>query len=118
MTEEGAVVLVPFPQVEIDAPGKIRPAVVIRRLPGGYDDWLICMVSSRVAQSLDGFDEVVSDDEPDFAASGLKVTSVIRIARLAVCHGATLLGSIGRINDGRLHRVRRRIAEWLLSEAR
>lgn len=118
MIGEGTVVLVPFPQVETDVPGKIRPAVVVRSLPGGYDDWLICMVSSRVAQSLDGFDEVISNDDADFVESGLKVRSVIRVARLAVVHGSTPLGSIGRIDDVRLQRVRNRICEWLLSGTR
>jgi mRNA interferase MazF len=60
MIDEGAVVLVPSPQTETGSPGKVRPAVVIRRLPGAYDDWLICMLSSRVDQSLDGFDEVIT----------------------------------------------------------
>ncbi len=116
MIAEGMVVLVPFPQVETDLRGKVRPAVVIRRLPGGYDDWLICMVSSRVAQSLDGFDEIVSDQDDDFAASGLKVSSVIRITRLAVCHGPVMLGSIGHVDDARLRRVRSRLCDWLLAE--
>jgi len=53
MISEGLVVLVPFPQVELEFQGKIRPAIVIRRLPGEYDDWLVCMVSSRLIQSLD-----------------------------------------------------------------
>ena len=66
MISEGLVVLVRFPQVELEFQGKIRPAVVIRRLPGGYDDWLICMVSSRLPQSLEGFDEIISNEDSDF----------------------------------------------------
>lgn len=26
--------------------GMLRPALVIRELPGAYEDWLICMISS------------------------------------------------------------------------
>jgi mRNA interferase MazF len=115
MISEGLVVLVPFPQVELEFQGKIRPAIVIRRLPGEYDDWLICMVSSRLIQSLDGFDEVISNEDADFITSGLKVSSAIRVARLAVCHGSAMLGSIGRIDDTRLHRVRNRLRDWLSS---
>ena len=115
MISEGLVVLVRFPQVELEFEGKIRPAVVIRRLPGGYDDWLICMVSSRLPQSLEGFDEIISNEDSDFIMSGLKDSSAIRVARLAVCHGSALLGSIGRIDGDRLHRVRNRLCEWLSS---
>jgi mRNA-degrading endonuclease toxin of MazEF toxin-antitoxin module len=34
MIREGLVVLIPFPHVEAGLPGKVRPAVVLRRLPG------------------------------------------------------------------------------------
>jgi len=117
MIREGLVVLVAFPYVEADAPGKVRPAVVVRRLPGDYDDWLVCMVSSRVDQAIEGFDEVVSTRDDDFAGSGLKVSSVIRISRLAVCHGTALLGSIGRLDTRRLSRIRSRLSDWLGDEA-
>jgi mRNA interferase MazF len=117
MIREGLVVLVPFPYVEAGAPGKVRPAVVVRSLPGDYDDWLICMVSSRVDQAIKGFDEVVSARDDDFAGSGLKVSSVIRISRLAVCHGSALLGSIGQLDARRLSRIRSRLSGWLGDEA-
>jgi mRNA interferase MazF len=116
MIDEKAVVLVPFPQTETGSPGKVRPAVVIRRLPGAYDDWLICMLSLRVDQSLDGFDEMISKEDGDFATSGLKISSVLRIARLAVCHDTMMLGEIGRIADNRLRRVRNRLCDWLSSK--
>lgn len=117
MIREGAVVLVPFPHVEAGTPGKVRPAVVVRRLPGDYDDWLICMVSSRVDQAIEGFDEIISTRDVDFSESGLKVSSVIRIARLAVCHGPALLGGIGRLDARRLSRVQARLAGWLGEKA-
>jgi mRNA interferase MazF len=117
MIREGLVVLVPFPYVEAGAPGKVRPAVVVRRLPGDYGDWLVCMVSSRVDQAIEGFDEVVSTRDDDFAGSGLKVSSVIRVSRLAVCHDAAFLGSIGRLDTTRLARIRFRLSDWLGDEA-
>ena len=117
MIREGLVVLVPFPHVEGSLRGKVRPAVVLRRLPGYYDDWLICMVSSRIDQTIKGFDEVVSAGDDDFAESGLKVSSVIRITRLAVCHGSLLLGRIGHLDGSRVARIRARLSEWLGEKA-
>jgi mRNA interferase MazF len=46
MIAERQVVLFQFPQND-QHPGKIRPALIIRKLPGIYDDWLICMISSE-----------------------------------------------------------------------
>jgi mRNA interferase MazF len=115
MIRDGMIVLVPFPHAETVSVGKVRPAVVIRRLPGGYDDWLICMLSSRISQTLDGFDELITEGDDDFAGSGLKISSVVRVSRLAVCHDSLVLGALGRIADARLLRIRQRLAEWLLA---
>ena len=41
MIEEGQIVLFRFPQTDL-RDGKHRPALVIRKVPGDYDDWLIC----------------------------------------------------------------------------
>jgi mRNA interferase MazF len=47
MIEEGHVVLFRFPQTDLKE-GKLRPALIIKKLPGEYNDWLICMISSRI----------------------------------------------------------------------
>ena len=39
MIREGQIVLFRFPQTDRTS-GKLRPALVIRKLPGQYDDWL------------------------------------------------------------------------------
>ena len=79
-----------------------------------FDDWLVCMVSSRIEQAEAGFDEVLRPADPDFAASGLKAPSVLRLSRLAVLDGSLLVGSIGAIADERLARVRQRLAQWIV----
>jgi mRNA interferase MazF len=82
----GQIVLFRFPQTDLEG-GKLRPALLLAQLPGGYDDWLICMISSQIRQYVPGFDEIVQETDADFAGSGLKVSSVIRIGRLAVVEG-------------------------------
>jgi hypothetical protein len=59
------------------------------------------------------FDEIVRDSDPDFVDSGLKVSSVIRIGRLAAVEGGMLLGSIGHISHQRLQHIIKRLTEWL-----
>ena len=112
MIHEGQVVLFRFPQTDLTA-GKLRPALVLRRLPGPYDDWLICMISSQLDQEIPGLDEVVSLGDPDFAQSGLKSPSVIRASRIAVVGAGTLLGAIGEISADRLIRTRAALADWI-----
>ncbi|MDI7277882.1 MAG: type II toxin-antitoxin system PemK/MazF family toxin [Anaerolineae bacterium] len=113
MKRAGQIVLFRFPQTDL-ARGKLRPALLLGRLPGQFDDWLICMVSTQTRNCTEGFDEVVQPGDPDFAGSGLKVASVVRVGRLAVVDGETLLGAIGEIDAQRLRRVKRRLANWLM----
>lgn len=85
MTQAGQIVLFRFPQTDLE-PGKLRPALLLGELPGPYDDWLISMVSSQTRHYVEGFDELVQEHDADFAASGLKGASVIRVGRR--CHYA------------------------------
>ena len=111
----GKLALLRFPHVDLDE-GKLRPVLLIARVPGDYPDWLVAMVSSRVEQAIPGFDEIIREEDPDFPASGLKRSSVIRIGRLAVANAELLLGAIGEISDERLNRVRRVICDWILGK--
>lgn len=93
--------------------GKLCPALMVKRLPGPYEDWLICMVSSQLRRYVGGFDELILRADADFAASGLKAPSVVRAGRLAVVESSVLVGSIGEVGPVRLQRVRERLAHWL-----
>jgi mRNA interferase MazF len=46
--QDGRIVLFRFSETKV-AVGKLRPALVVRKLPNSYDDWLICMISSQVS---------------------------------------------------------------------
>ena len=117
MKQAGQIVLFRFPHTNLEE-GKLRPALLLGKLPGEYEDWLICMVSSQIQHYIAELDEIVREDEADFAESGLKVSSVIRVGRLAVVDGEILLGAIGQVAPDRLQRIKGRLAEWLLRSKR
>ena len=112
MKEAGQVVVFRFPYTDLEE-GKLRPALLLGKLPGNYEDWLICMISSQTRQHVIGFDEIVQEGDGDFGASGLKVTSVIRVGRLAVVSGEILIGAIGQVSSERLSRVKKHLSDWL-----
>ncbi len=112
MRSAGDIVLFHFPQADL-AEGKLRPALLLGELPGEYDDWLLCMISSQTRHYLLDFDEIIRDGDSDFAKSGLKLESVIRVGRLAVVESGLLLGEIGRISNERLKRIKSHLAKWL-----
>jgi len=111
--EQGQIVLLKFPQTDLNE-GKLRPVLLISKLPGKHDDWLACMVSTKYTPYLENLDEEISETDPDFIESGLKSASVVRILRLAVINKNIMLGKIGLISSERLKRIKNQISKWIL----
>lgn len=112
MRSPGQIVLFPFPRTD-QRKSKLRPALLVGKTPGHYDDWLICMISSQLHHEIKGIDEVIHETDSDFQSSGLKTTSLIRLGRLAVVDSSTLVGSIGSVSPKRLEKVKDKIAGWI-----
>jgi len=110
--QEGSIVLFRFPQTD-QSSGKLRPALVLRQLPGFYNDWLICMISTKLTQQVENLDELISEDDNDFTDSGLKAPSLFRVSRLAVVEQSIFLGVIGIISPSRLSRIKTSLSNWI-----
>ena len=115
MIQEGQIVLFEFPQTD-QAGRKLRPALVIRALPGPHDDWLICVISSKLHQEVHDVDIVVSQSDGDFTKTGLKFTSLIRVTRVSVVEGKLFKGTIGMIGGEILERVRSNLGRWIIGQ--
>ncbi len=111
MMREGDVVLTPLPQA--DGQLKNRPAVVLRSMPP-HSDLLVCGISTQLHQEVVGFDEIIKSGDVDFASSGLKAPSLIRLGFLAVLPVGNFIGSIGSISPDRHRRLLERLARHLL----
>lgn len=112
MGEPGQVVLLRFPQADL-ASGKLRPVMLVAQVPGRHGDWLVCMITSQLHQAVAGFDEVITPSDGDYGQSGLKVSSLFRIGRLAVVESALVEGILGAVSPERVRRVRQRLGDWL-----
>ena len=99
---EGDIALAPLPQA--DGQIKNRPVVLLRRLPP-FGDFLVCGVSTQLQQRVEGFDEVIVPADKEFAATGLKAASLIRLGFLAVLPQSALLGKIGSLTPERRLRL-------------
>src|SRR5687768_10936073 len=108
---QGDVVLTPVPQA--DGVIKNRPAIFLREMPP-YRDLLVCGVSTQLHQEVKGFDEVIESADNDFAASGLRAASIIRLGFLAVLPRSTIIGSIGSISLERHKRLLTKLSNYLL----
>ena len=114
MIEDGKIALFQFPQTN-QVHRQLRPALVLKRLPGPYDDWLVCMISTRLQHKIEGMDEIINPEDHDFKDSGLKSASLFRITRLAVVEKSILQGSIGKISKDRLLRIKTLLSTWMCS---
>jgi mRNA interferase MazF len=62
-----------------------------------------------------GFDDVISPDDSDFIASGLRGKSLIRLGFLAVVPRNRVIGSIGSISSARHERLLTTLSNYLVS---
>lgn len=108
---ERDVILVPLPQA--DGQVKTRPAILLRVFPP-FGDFLVCGVSSQLRQEVAGFDEIIGKRDLDFANSGLRQDSLIRLGFLAVFPQGEIVGSIGEISRERHNRLLKKLAAYLV----
>ncbi|MCA9935879.1 MAG: type II toxin-antitoxin system PemK/MazF family toxin [Ardenticatenaceae bacterium] len=108
----GDIVLIRFPQTDLQA-GKLRPALVVAIAPGRHTDLLLALITSRTYQAIPKFDEIITPTDSDYATTGLKTRSFIRLARLTSVDPSIINARLGHISPERLRQIRKRLADWL-----
>ena len=108
--KEGDIVLTPLPQA--DRQIKKRPALFLREMPP-FKDALVCGISTQLHPQVLGFDEIISQQDPDFSDSGLLVDSLIRLGVLTVIPRRKIVGSIGTISQTRHQKLLQNLSDYL-----
>ncbi len=93
--EKGQIVLVRFPFTDY-ASSKLRPAVIIS--VNNQRDICVAFISSAVSTYIDNSDFVLNCNNPDFPLTGLKVTSVLKMRKIATIDRELVIGEIGRLS--------------------
>lgn len=106
----GDLSLVRFPRADLRR-GKYRPVLLLSKMPGPFDDWLICAITSQLRHEVKSWDERIELKHDDFRSSGLKVPSLVRIGKLATVEEAILEGMLGEISSERLRRILNRLKD-------
>jgi mRNA interferase MazF len=71
------------------------------------------MISTKLQLQVTEIDEVIHDADPDFPQTGLKLTSLVRVTRLAVVSAGILHEAIGSVTDQRFNSIRLPLAQWI-----
>ncbi len=75
------VVLIPFPFDDLSS-SKVRPAVCLTNAIGPHHHIVLAFITSRIPSTLLPTDLVLDARDPDFAATGLRVSSTLQLHRL------------------------------------
>ena len=106
----GDVVLVPFPFTDLTAQ-KVRPAVIVSADPQ-VPDVIVAFISSVLTNRSPRSAEVeLLRSDPEFASSGLKVDSLIRLDKLATLSRSIVsrrLGTAGTTTSSNIGTMLRR----------
>ena len=78
---KGKIVLLPFPFDDLSGI-KVRPAVCLTEPIGPHRQVVVAFISSRIPPDCLDSDVVIREDHPAFAATGLRVSSAVRLHRL------------------------------------
>ena len=81
--------------------------------PGHHADLLLALITSRTYQAIPNIDVIIEQSGANFAATGLKTSSVVRLTRLASVDPSVVNARLGSISADRLQLIRNRLVDWL-----
>lgn len=92
--KRGTVVLSPFPFTDLSG-RKTRPALVVSRSDRSGSDVMLAFITTYVGSPLSASDLLIETTHPDFAPTGLKRSSVVKLDKLITVERSILLGELG-----------------------
>jgi len=90
---KGDIVLVYLPFTDLKGK-KLRPALVLYE---GKRDLVLAFISSRLERYDLKTSVLIMEEDPGFKVTGLKVSSVIRLDKIATIHKSLIAGKIGTL---------------------
>jgi mRNA interferase MazF len=88
------VVLVPFPFDDLSGQ-KVRPAVCLSDVVGTHRHVVLAFITSTVPTAPEPTDILLTPGTPEFASTGLRVRSALRLHRMVTVSTAIILRQMG-----------------------
>jgi mRNA interferase MazF len=104
----GKVVLVPFP-FDDRSGSKVRPAVCLTEPVGPHRHVVLAFVTSQADPAPVPSDLVLDPRDPDFAQTGLRLLSTLRLHRLMTASTALIRRELGQLSPAHLAAVDARL---------
>ena len=94
---KGKIVLVPFPFYDLST-SKVRPAVCLTDPVGPHRHVIMAFISSRMSIDQLETDLILNSGDADFAMTGLRVTSTLRLHSLMTVTTALIRRKLGELS--------------------
>ena len=88
------VILVPFPFDDLSG-SKVRPAVCLTGAVGTHRHVVLAFITSTVPPKLEPTDLLLDPGSPDFARTGLRVRSALRLHRMVTVSATIIQRQLG-----------------------
>jgi mRNA interferase MazF len=102
------VVLIPFPFDDLSGQ-KVRPAVCLTDAVGARRHLVVAFITSNLPATLEPTDILLDPAMPDFASTGLRARSALRLHRLVTVSTAIIQRQIGVLAPGLQVHVQQRL---------
>jgi len=104
------IVLVPFPFDDLSSK-KVRPAICLTGEIKPYNHIVLAFITSRILLSPETTDFVIDTKDADFAKTGLKVSSMIRLHRLITVSKSIILRELGELPNLMKPKIERKLKD-------
>jgi mRNA interferase MazF len=106
--KKGDLILAPFPFTDFSET-KLRPAVVLWVSSRGSTNIIICFISSQNLMNLQPEEFLIGDSDPEFANTGLKVSSKVIVSRIVTINRNLITRRIGNLGLTHLEELNTRL---------
>jgi len=103
--KKGDIVLVQFPFTDLSST-KLRPALLLS-VNLTLDEITLCFISSQNIQNIAPEEILLESSNPEFQATGLKISSKIRVTRIVTLQKRAILRKIGHLSKNYVRQLDR-----------
>jgi len=102
------IVLVPFPFDDLSS-SKVRPAICLTDEIPPFGHIVVAFITSKIAPGSAATDLIIDSGDADFAVSGLKVSSTIRLHRLVTISKSLIKRELGELSRNQRDAIKTRL---------
>ncbi|PAX60504.1 type II toxin-antitoxin system PemK/MazF family toxin [Brunnivagina elsteri] len=100
---KGDIVLTQFPFTDLSQT-KLRPAVILW-VDLAKDEITLCFISSQNVNNLTSEEFAIIDSDADFATTGLRISSKVRVTRLATLNRLLVVRRLGQLTTKHIQKL-------------